>query len=175
MAIAETIDLQAYCRDVAKRAKAASAGLASTSGQQKIDWLKLSAKRIREQADEIFAANEHDVAAAADNRLTDVQIDRLRLNPARLEGVAAGLESVAALPELVGEVIESSIRPERAGSAQGPRAAGGGVLHLRIAAERDGRRRGDLRQERQRGDPARRQGSGPFQPGHRRTAGRGDP
>jgi glutamate-5-semialdehyde dehydrogenase len=113
MAIAETIDLQAYCLDVARRAKAASALLACTSGKQKTDWLLLAARSIREHESEILAANEQDVAAAADIQLTEAQIDRLRLTPSRLESVAAGLEAVAALPEVVGEVIESSIRPNR--------------------------------------------------------------
>ena len=113
MAIAETIDLQAYCLDVAQRAKSAAATLATASGRQKIDWLLLAARRIREHETEILAANEQDVAAAVDFQLTEAQIDRLRLTPSRLESVAAGLEAVAALGEVVGEVIESTIRPNR--------------------------------------------------------------
>ena len=86
--------------------------------------------------------------------------------------MATALEEVAALPEPIGEVIESSHAAQRAGSAQGAGAAGGDLFHLRIAAERHGRRRGHRHQERQRGDPAGRQGSGRIESGHRGAAGR---
>jgi glutamate-5-semialdehyde dehydrogenase len=43
--------------------------------------------------------------------LTDAQIDRLRLTPARIESMAAGLEQIAALPEPIGELIRSTLRP----------------------------------------------------------------
>ena len=43
--------------------------------------------------------------------LTEAQIDRLRLTPKRIDEIAVGLEEVAALPDPVGEVIESSVRP----------------------------------------------------------------
>src|ERR1700676_4673507 len=111
MAIAETTDLQAYCLDVGRRAKAASAELARASGQQKIDWLRLSAQRVRQNEEEILTANQQDVAAADGFGLTDAAIDRLRLTGARIEAIATALEEIAALPEVVGEVIESSIRP----------------------------------------------------------------
>jgi glutamate-5-semialdehyde dehydrogenase len=111
MAIAETTDLQAYCLDVARRAKAASADLSRVSGRQKIDWLRLSAQRLRQHEADILTANQQDIAAADGFGLTDAEIDRLRLTPARIEAVATALEDIAALPEVVGEVIESSIRP----------------------------------------------------------------
>ncbi len=111
MAIAETTDLQAYCLDTARRAKAAAADLARVSGREKIAWLRLSAQRLREHTADILAANEQDVAAAAGFGLADAAVDRLRLTPVRIESIAGALEDVAALPEVVGEVIDSSIRP----------------------------------------------------------------
>ena len=66
-------------------------------------------------------------------------------------------------------VVDTAQRPS---SAKGPRPAGRGFLHLRVAAERHRRCGGDLRQERQRGHPPRRQGSGPLEPGDRRSVGR---
>src|SRR3546814_16743911 len=45
------------------------------------------------------------------NGLTGALLDRLKLDPKRLEGVAAGLEAVAALPDPAGQIIDSSARP----------------------------------------------------------------
>jgi glutamate-5-semialdehyde dehydrogenase len=111
VAIAETHDLKQYCLDVARRARAASELLARSAGQQKIDWLRASAKRFRERSAEIIAANNQDISAAPDYGLTDAETDRLRLTPSRIEAIAAALEEVAALPDPVGEIIESSVRP----------------------------------------------------------------
>jgi glutamate-5-semialdehyde dehydrogenase len=85
--------------------------LARASGQQKIDWLRHSAALIRQRAADIREANKVDLAAAPAYGLTEAEIDRLRLTPARIEDIAVALEAVAALPDPVGEVIESSVRP----------------------------------------------------------------
>jgi glutamate-5-semialdehyde dehydrogenase len=111
VAIAETHDLKQYCLDVARRARAASELLARASGQQKIDWLRRSANRLREQSADILAANVQDVAAAPGYGLTDAETDRLRLSSSRIDSIAAALEDVAALADPVGEVIESTVRP----------------------------------------------------------------
>ena len=111
MAIAETTDLRSYCLDVARRAKAASAGLACAKGAQKIDFLRHAAAELRRHTADVLDANQHDLDAAPGFGLTDAEIDRLKLTPARIESIAAALESVAMLPNPVGEVIESSIRP----------------------------------------------------------------
>jgi glutamate-5-semialdehyde dehydrogenase len=111
MTVAADRDLAQYCRESARRAKAAAAELAQATGAQKNDWLRRSAGRLRQQAQAVLAANADDVAAAPSFGLTDAQIDRLRLTTKRIEEIAVGLEEVAALPDPVGEVMESSIRP----------------------------------------------------------------
>ena len=111
MSVAAEQDLQSYCLEVARRAKAASALLAQLRGQVKNEWLRKSAARLRAETTSLLAANELDIAAAPGFGLTDAEIDRLRLTPARIAGIATGLEEVAALPDPVGEVIESTIRP----------------------------------------------------------------
>jgi glutamate-5-semialdehyde dehydrogenase len=111
MAVAESVDLKSYCLDVAQRAKAASTELARATGAQKIDWLRRSAKMLRQRPAEILEANKRDLAAAPGFGLTEAEIDRLKLTPSRIEGIAAALEQIAALPNPVGEVMESSIRP----------------------------------------------------------------
>ena len=111
MATADTTDLREYCRDVAERAKRASEELAQASGAQKNAWLRQSAGMLRERTDALLAANEQDIEAAPSFGLTDAQIDRLRLSPERIEGIATALEEIAMLADPIGEVIESSRRP----------------------------------------------------------------
>jgi glutamate-5-semialdehyde dehydrogenase len=111
MTVAAERDLAEYCREAARRAKAAAAELAQVSGAQKNGWLRDSAKRLRDQAADVLAANAEDIAGAPGYGLTDAQIDRLRLTPKRIDEIAVGLEEVAALPDPVGEVMDSSVRP----------------------------------------------------------------
>jgi len=111
MATAEHVDLGTYTRDVARRALAASQLLATVSGEAKQRWLRRAADLLRERGSELAAANAEDLAAAPGFGLTPPQIDRLRLSPAVIESMAVGLEEVAGQGEPIGEVIESTVRP----------------------------------------------------------------
>ncbi len=111
MAVVEDQDLERYCLDVAQRAKSASAQLAIVTGAQKNAWLCQSAQQLRDQFAVISAANAKDLAAAPEYGLTDAQTDRLRLTEEGVEGIASALEQIAMLPEPVGQVIDSSVRP----------------------------------------------------------------
>jgi glutamate-5-semialdehyde dehydrogenase len=104
-------DLLEYCSDVARRACRASARLASVTGAQKQDWLRRCAKLLIERGEDLSAANELDISAAPKFGLSEAAVDRLRLTPSGIESVAAALLEVAALPEPIGEIISSSIRP----------------------------------------------------------------
>lgn len=104
-------DLDKYCLQMAQAAKAAAAELAQVSGAQKDNWLRQSAAMLRERTDAIQAANQRDIEAAPEYGLTDAQIDRLRLTDDRIQGIAAAMEEIAMLRDPVGEVIESSVRP----------------------------------------------------------------
>lgn len=106
-----TADLNAYCLDVARRAKAASAAVGQLRGASKNYWLRTSATRLRDESDRLLAANALDLAAAPGFGLSDAEIDRLKLTRARIDAIAVGLEEVAALPDPVGEVMESTVRP----------------------------------------------------------------
>jgi len=107
----EPADLAQYCNQVASRARAASFELAQVAGETKITWLKRSAELLRQNLDALQSANQFDIEAAPSYGLTDAQVDRLRLTPDRIEGIAAALEEVAAFPDPIGEVIESTVRP----------------------------------------------------------------
>lgn len=111
MTIEAAIDLQEYCATAARQAKAAAATLAQLSGDAKNSWLRQSASMLRQRAALLIEANAADLAAAPGFGLTAAAIDRLRLTERTVEEIAQGLEAVAALPDPVGEVIESSIRP----------------------------------------------------------------
>jgi len=104
-------DLQAYCLDLAKRAKRAAADLAVVTGARKQQWFRRSAQLLNERSMALTEANRLDVAAAPAFGLSDAAVDRLRLNPQRIAAMAKALDAVAALPEPIGEIISSSIRP----------------------------------------------------------------
>ncbi|MEZ5940713.1 MAG: glutamate-5-semialdehyde dehydrogenase [Planctomycetaceae bacterium] len=104
-------DLAKYTIEVAYQARRASSALVAATGQQKNDWLRLSAQKIREQADWLLQENEKDIAKAPEYNLTTAATDRLRLNKDRLEDIAAALEQIAMLPDPVGEVIDGGVRP----------------------------------------------------------------
>ena len=157
-------DLHAYCLEIATRAKKASADLAVVTGEQKQAWLRACGKRLVECTSALLEANGRDMAGR-----TRLRPDRRRRRPpppdARADpvhGPGPGRNRRAAGARRRDHFLVDP--PQRPGGTEGPRAAGRGFLHLRVAAERDLRRSGDLRQERQRCHPARRQGSGPLQP-----------
>jgi glutamate-5-semialdehyde dehydrogenase len=104
-------DLQKYCLEVARRAKRAEGELTRVTGGMKNAWLRRSARLLAERSVALAEANRLDLAAAPGFGLTDAAIDRLRLTPGRIDAIAKALEEVAALPDPVGEVIWSSVRP----------------------------------------------------------------
>jgi glutamate-5-semialdehyde dehydrogenase len=107
----QSTPLQQYCLDVAQRAQRAARELAAATGRQKQQWLQRSAQLLRERRREIEEANAQDIAAAPGYGLTAAATDRLRLTGERIAAIAAALEEIALLPDPVGEIIESSIRP----------------------------------------------------------------
>ncbi|MGV3608007.1 MAG: glutamate-5-semialdehyde dehydrogenase [Planctomycetaceae bacterium] len=111
MSVAQDLDIAAYCEAAAQRAKVASRELTTVLGEAKNAWLLHCAKELVRQTDRILAANQEDLLAAPGYGLTPAAIDRLRLNPKRVEEIANGLAEVAALPDPIGEVMESSRRP----------------------------------------------------------------
>jgi glutamate-5-semialdehyde dehydrogenase len=106
-----TGNLPAYCEDLARRARNAARALATATSAAKNLWLLRTSDEMLSASPEIAAANARDLAAAEAGGLTAAQIDRLRLSPERLEGIAASLREVAALPDPVGQVLEASMRP----------------------------------------------------------------
>ncbi|MGA2032772.1 MAG: glutamate-5-semialdehyde dehydrogenase, partial [Thermoguttaceae bacterium] len=104
-------DLHAYCLELAQRAQRAAVELAQVTGAQKQQWLRHSARLLGERSAWLMEANNIDLAAAPGFGLSEAQIDRLRLTPSRIATMAGALEEIALLPEPVGEIISSSMRP----------------------------------------------------------------
>ena len=94
-----------------REAKRAARQLAIVSGAQKQKWLHRSAELLLTRTDEIVSANLIDLEKAPDYGLNAAAIDRLKLNRSRLESMATALREVAALPDPVGEIIDSNVRP----------------------------------------------------------------
>jgi glutamate-5-semialdehyde dehydrogenase len=98
-------------RQLGLNARAAAKVLAQATTVQKNDALLAMAKAIRTAQTEIFAANAKDLEAAKSKDLKSSFVDRLTLNPARLEAMATGLEDIAALNDPVGRVLQKWTRP----------------------------------------------------------------
>src|SRR5262245_39638128 len=103
--------LELECLSLARRARQAATALATASTNAKDRWLHRAANALVTRQTDILSANEKDLVAARDLGLTAAQIDRLKLNPDRLNNAAAGLRQVALLPDPVGQVREGGVRP----------------------------------------------------------------
>ena len=104
-------DLLGYCEELGRRAREASRRLATATGKRKNAWLLAAAKQLQGSPDPILKANAADIEAAPGFGLSDAQIDRLRLTEERLRAAAAGLREIAALPDPIGRVLDSNVRP----------------------------------------------------------------
>ena len=111
MTIAQEKDLQAYCLETARRARRAAEALVTVSAETKDAWLREAATQLRGREADLLAANALDLEAAPGFGLNDAQADRLRLTSERIEGIAQAMEQVALFPEPIGEVMETSARP----------------------------------------------------------------
>jgi glutamate-5-semialdehyde dehydrogenase len=96
---------------LATAGRAAQAALARLDDAAKARALRSAAVALRADAAAILAANARDVATGRANGLSDAMLDRLALDRARLEAIAAAVEQVAALPDPVGAVIGRVERP----------------------------------------------------------------
>jgi glutamate-5-semialdehyde dehydrogenase len=97
--------------ELARRAKAASRVLATASTGLKDDALLAAADLLEARSVDVLAANAQDVAAAEAAGIGAGLVDRLRLDEARIGGMAGGLRQVAGLADPVGEVLDGWVRP----------------------------------------------------------------
>lgn len=104
-------DTQMLIADMAARARTAARRLAAMTSEQKSRALLSAAQAIRDASEAIVAANAQDMSAAEASGLSGALLDRLRLDAARVEATAAGVEAVAKLDDPVGTLIERVDRP----------------------------------------------------------------
>jgi glutamate-5-semialdehyde dehydrogenase len=95
-------------REIALRAREASYELALASRGVKDAALHAMAEALLARSAEVLAANAEDVQRAQAGGTPENIIDRLRLTPERLAGMAQGLRDVAGLPDPIGEVVRGS-------------------------------------------------------------------
>ncbi|WP_454258055.1 glutamate-5-semialdehyde dehydrogenase [Pseudoxanthomonas mexicana] len=98
----KTLALQ--CRD-------AATAIASLPTQAKNALLRAMADALLADEAVILAANARDIEAAAAKGIGSAMLDRLRLDTARLQGIAAAVREVAELPDPVGQVTRAYDRP----------------------------------------------------------------
>ncbi len=110
-AMTEMMPPEAQIAALAAGARTASLALGKLPSVAKADGLRAAARAIRAAAPSILAANAQDMANGAARGLSGAMLDRLRLDPARVEAMAAGVEAVAALNDPVGAVIDTRTAP----------------------------------------------------------------
>jgi glutamate-5-semialdehyde dehydrogenase len=103
--------VDALVRSLGERARAASMVLAGVSSAQKDAALRTAADLLEARAEEVLHANAADVDRARSDGTSVVVVDRLRLSPARVAAMAAGLRQVASLADPVGEIVDGWVRP----------------------------------------------------------------
>ncbi|WP_083752074.1 glutamate-5-semialdehyde dehydrogenase [Saccharothrix sp. ALI-22-I] len=106
-----TDDLREQVHAAARRARVAANELVLATRDSKDAALHEMAAALRTRATEVLEANAKDLEAGKAAGLTQGLLDRLALTEARIEGVAQGLETVAGLPDPIGEVLRGSILP----------------------------------------------------------------
>ncbi len=96
---------------MAARARTAAGLLSQMPSSAKAAGLRAAAAALRAAKAAILTANAEDMDRAAAQGLSGAMLDRLRLDPARLTAMAAGVEAVAALDDPVGQVIDQRTAP----------------------------------------------------------------
>jgi glutamate-5-semialdehyde dehydrogenase len=109
--IAAVPSLDAEMRALATAARDASRALSHAPAKQKNEALRAAADALGKRAKKILAENKADVAAAKKAGQNAALVDRLTLDPKRIQGIAASLLEVAGLADPVGEVTSSWKRP----------------------------------------------------------------
>jgi glutamate-5-semialdehyde dehydrogenase len=103
--------LRQQVHDAARRARVAARELATLSTAVKNSALQAAADNVLRDASAVLEANKEDLAAAKAAGTPDAMLDRLALDPQRIDGIAAGLRQVAGLPDPIGEMLRGRTLP----------------------------------------------------------------
>jgi glutamate-5-semialdehyde dehydrogenase len=105
------VSLQQDIQQIAKRARAASARCAELSSAQKDAWIERAAETLEARRESILDANARDLANAKQKGVAEPLVNRLALSEGKWRDMIAGLRDVANLPDPVGAVERTSVRP----------------------------------------------------------------
>jgi glutamate-5-semialdehyde dehydrogenase len=109
--LVETAAVQTSLIEKLERSRIAARALATLPADRKNTALHAIARTLLENAERITPANELDLANGRENGLTTGLLDRLKLDPSRLDGLADAVRQVAALVDPVGEVVRGKVLP----------------------------------------------------------------
>jgi glutamate-5-semialdehyde dehydrogenase len=105
------VDIKSHVIEIARNAKKASSVLARISSDRKDRALHLMAEALIGQASCLIAENAKDLEHAREAGLSAAMIDRLTLTEKTIQGIASGLDEVAALSDPVGKISSMWRRP----------------------------------------------------------------
>ena len=91
--------------EMGEAARKAARALRNAPAEQRSAAIRAMAKHVVQRSADILEANAQDLAGAS------TMIDRLMLDQKRIEAIAAALNNIAALPDPVGKIIETWVRP----------------------------------------------------------------
>ncbi len=104
-------ELQDELERIGRHAREASDALRSLSRTVKDRALRVVAERLRAERETLKRENAKDLEAGRAKGLSSAMLDRLELTDKRIDGMAEGLDTVAALPDPVGDVTSQYVHP----------------------------------------------------------------
>ncbi|MCB2017436.1 MAG: gamma-glutamyl-phosphate reductase, partial [Hydrogenophaga sp.] len=103
-----TVDLM---NSLGAQAKAASALMAKAGAASKLKALRELARLLRASVEPLQVENAKDLDRARANGLAEPMVDRLKLTPKVIETCAEGCEQLAAMPDIIGEIVGMKQQP----------------------------------------------------------------
>ena len=94
--------------ELLKVTKAVWGSIRDASPEEKNRILLAMADALQQETDSILAANEQDMDKARGG-ISEVMLDRLRLDPARIDGMADGIRATVKLPDHTGRIISETV------------------------------------------------------------------
>ena len=104
-------DIKEYMSRLGQAARSASYSLVKATTKDKNNALEFIAKALEARAGFVLTENKKDMEAGASNGLDAALLDRLELNPARMQSMIDGIRQIASLTDPVGEITDLKYRP----------------------------------------------------------------
>jgi len=105
------MNLEATVQDMARRARDASRRCAELDTRQKDAWLLRAAERLTDARERVRVANAEDLRRAREKGVAAPLVARLELSDGKWRDMLSGLRDVARLPDPVGRIEETRVRP----------------------------------------------------------------